>query len=65
MKVAIGFKTTSGPWGGGNKFVLSLSNHLKKKGHLVTNNLNDNDIDIILMIDPRSNHPNVTFTLNK
>ena len=62
MKVAIGYKIQNGPWGGGNAFVKSLSEFLKKKGHDVVYDLNDNDIDIILIIDPRSNHPNVTFT---
>ena len=62
MKIAIGFKTKKGPWGGGNKFVLSLSNYLKTNGHFVTYYLNDIDIDVILIIDPRFNHPNVTFT---
>ena len=44
MKIAIGFKSKKGPWGGRNKFVLSLSNYLKK-GHFVTYYLDDIDID--------------------
>jgi len=62
MKISIGYKVFEKPWGGGNQFVRSLIMSLKTKGFDVINHLNDNDIDIILIIDPRSNHPNVTFT---
>ena len=31
MKVAIGSKIMSGPWGGGNNFVKNLSKYLEEK----------------------------------
>ena len=42
-----------GPWGGGNLFVINLANYLTEKGHVVVFSLLDNDIDLILMTDPR------------
>jgi glycosyltransferase involved in cell wall biosynthesis len=62
MKVAIGYRLESGPWGGGNRFVLELVKDLELKGHIVVCDLNDADLDIILIMDPRHrNHPNITF----
>lgn len=61
MKVAIGYKIVTGPWGGGNRFVTALCESLTAKGHTVVHNLNDHDIDIILMIDPRIRIPNIPF----
>ena len=61
MKVAIGYKIIKGPWGGGNKFVDGLQKVLLEKGHLIVNNLVDNDIDIILVIDPRNEIKNIPF----
>ena len=31
MKIAIGYKIQTGPWGGGNAFAKSLATFLKKK----------------------------------
>jgi hypothetical protein len=53
MKVSIGSKIKSGPWGGGNLFVVNLKNFLESQNHEVVFNLDDADIDIILMTDPR------------
>ena len=61
MKVAIGYKVIEGPWGGGNRFVGALSTALSAAGHTVTYDLNDADIDVILIIDPRSRIPNISF----
>ncbi len=61
MKIAIGYEVIKGPWGGGNKFVDELKKALIKEGHLTVNNLSDNDIDIILIIDPRNEIKNITF----
>ena len=60
IKVAIGSQATSGPWGGGSAFVRSLSNGLLKAGHCVVYDLKSNDIDIILLTDPRR-IKNITF----
>lgn len=53
MKISIGTKIKDGPWGGGNLFAINLKNYLKKNGHLVVHDLNDDDIDIILITEPR------------
>ncbi len=61
MKIAIGYKIQTGPWGGGNAFAKSLSSFLKKKNHEVVYDLRDNDVDIILLTDPRGRSPQVTI----
>jgi hypothetical protein len=53
MKISIGSNIIKGPWGGGNRFAISLSAYLKNKGWDVTTDLSDPDIDIILMTEPR------------
>jgi len=53
MKISIGSNIIKGPWGGGNQFAISLSGYLENKGWKVTTELSDNDIDIILMTEPR------------
>jgi len=54
MKISIGSRIIEGPWGGGNLFVLNLSNYLIKGGHEVIYDLSEPDIDLILLTDPRS-----------
>lgn len=61
MKVAIGTKPHDGPWGGGNRFVMSLSTALTARGHVVVHDLDAPDIDIILIVDPRFRVPHVSF----
>ncbi|MFA5014473.1 MAG: glycosyltransferase [Actinomycetota bacterium] len=53
MKISIGSNIIKGPWGGGNRFAISLSEYLENKGWNVTTGLSDGDIDIILMTEPR------------
>ena len=53
MKISIGSKIIKGPWGGGNLFVINLSNYLISKGHQVVFDLTQKDIDVILLTDPR------------
>jgi len=62
MKVAVGSRIVEGPWGGGNRFVISLVNALSEQGHEVVFNLSDNDIDIILLTDPRARIKNVSIS---
>ena len=62
MKVAINFRQRSGPWGGGNRFLVSLVTALKERGDTVCYELNEDDIDLILLMDPRWRHPSLTFT---
>jgi len=61
MKIAIGYRLQSGPWGGGNSFVIALSDALEHAGHSVVFDLTDSDIDIILLIDPRGHLPLFSF----
>ena len=66
MKVSIGYKIESGPWGGGNRFVSNLQKALELNGHNVVFDLFDSDIDILLIINPRyRRNPNVTFGAGK
>ena len=55
MKIAIGSKIHKGPYGGGNKFAALLDAFLIRNGVHVVNYLDDRDIDIILVTDPRFN----------
>ena len=52
MKISIGSKFIEGPYGGGNLFVKNLQHYLIKNGHKVTYDLKDDDIDVILLINP-------------
>jgi hypothetical protein len=61
MKIAINTRPHDGPWGGGNRFVLSLAEAAKARGHEVAFDLKD-DTDLALIVDPRSRNPQLTFT---
>ena len=61
VKVAIGYRVVDGPWGGGNRFVAALNDALAAAEHEVVHDLRDPDIDIILIIDPRTRIPNIPF----
>ena len=62
MKISIGTNIKEGPWGGGNLFAINLRNYLIKKGHNVVQNLKDDDIDIILITEPRKTSESSAFT---
>ena len=62
MKVSIGTNLKDGPWGGGNLFAINLSNFLKEKDHDVVFDLFDDDIDIILLTEPRKTSESSAFT---
>ena len=53
MKVFFNLKPPNGSYGGGAFFVKNLSEFLITKNINITYKLNDNDIDIIIIIDPR------------
>ena len=53
MKISIGTRIKDGPWGGGNLFAINLRDFLEKAGHEVVYDLEDDDIDIILITEPR------------
>lgn len=61
MKIAIGYHLQSGPWGGGNQFARSLAGALEARGDSVRYDLNDSDLDVILLTDPRWRSPSVSF----
>ena len=61
MKVSIGSKIKNGPWGGGNLFLINFIDALKQAGHTVINHLNDRDIDVIFLFDPRKDSELATF----
>ena len=62
MKISIGTNIKEGPWGGGNLFAKNLKNYLENSGHTVIDNLNDNDIDLILITEPRKTSESSAFT---
>ena len=53
MKISIGYELIDGPWGGGNSFAIQLKNYMEKNDIQVVNTLKDEDIDIILLTEPR------------
>ena len=61
MKISISSKYVNKPWGGGNQFIKNLTNYLSKRGHKVIYDLNDNNIDIILLTDPRPYSTSVSY----
>ena len=61
MKISINYVVLNKIWGGGNKFVSALIKELKKNKHEVIHHLNDNDIDLILIIDPRKYLANINY----
>jgi len=62
MKVSIGTKIKDGPWGGGNLFAINLKNYLINNNHKVVFDLKDDDIDIILITEPRKTSESSAFT---
>lgn len=62
MKIAIGARLQEGPWGGGNQFALSLSDHLRRQGHEVGHALDRADLDLILLTEPRRSSASSAFT---
>jgi len=53
FKISIGSNLIKGPWGGGNQFAISLFKYLQEKGWKVSNSLQDKNIDVILLTEPR------------
>ena len=62
MKISIGTNIKEGPWGGGNLFAINLKNYLESNGCEVINHLFHNDIDIILLTEPRKTSESSAFT---
>lgn len=61
MKLAIGYNLTEGPWGGGNQFGNSLVRWLRARGWDVVFTLDSNDIDLILLVEPRKELKSCSF----
>lgn len=61
MKISIGANIKQSPWGGGNKFAISLANYLKSRGWVVVTDLKDKDIDVVLMMEPRRYSASSTY----
>ncbi len=61
MKISFGSEIKKTAWGGGNKFLINISNYLKLKNIEVVYDLKDNDIDIIVLMDPRVDSSSSTF----
>ena len=62
MKISIGTKIKEGPWGGGNLFAKNLSNFLKSNGHEVFFDLDNDELYIILITEPRKTSESSAFT---
>ena len=63
MKIAISYKPSRGSWGGGNQFVQSLVKGANDEDYKIVYDLKQNDIDIILLTDPRSFNQEITLDL--
>jgi len=61
LKIALSYKLNNGSWGGGNQFVKSLIKSASEEGLEIVYNLEQKDIDIILLTDPRSYNQEITF----
>jgi hypothetical protein len=61
MKIALNCRAHEGPWGGGNRFVISMQEALAAAGHRAVATLDD-DTDAVIIVDPRARNPLVTFT---
>jgi len=61
MKISLNCAIVDGPWGGGNRFLRSLVKAVEDNGNKVVFNLEDDDIDIIMLVDPRVNNPEQTY----
>jgi hypothetical protein len=61
MTIAIGMRVQSGPWGGGNQFAVALAKYLEARGVTVTHDLDDRNLDIILLTEPRRSSASSAF----
>lgn len=61
MKIAFNLNLSDGPSGGGISFLKNLCSELISNGHMVYFNLCEQDLDLILIMDPRWNHSNNAF----
>lgn len=60
-KISLGINLQPGPWGGGNQAMRALAERLSAKGAEVSFDLTAPDLDIILLVDPRSNSLSASY----
>ena len=61
LKISIGMQLRTGPWGGSNQFGVALVEYLQQRGVRVVFDLNEADIDLILLTDPRQQGMSATY----
>ena len=61
-KISLGANIIQGPWGGGNNFFKNFHKYFEKKGIQVINHLADEDIDLIVLTDPRRSSLSSSYT---
>ncbi len=61
MKISFGIHFQEGPWGGGNQFLKALAKALERRGHEVFTDLKVQDLDLILLVDPRAESVSSSF----
>ena len=55
LKISMGMNLQPGPWGGGNQFGKALRDYLRKEGEEVCFDLDQPDLDLVLLTEPRAN----------
>ena len=65
MKISINSQYVDSPWGGGNLFIKNIYEYLVDKGHKVSFDLKDKNLDIILIINPRQFSTNTSYSYKR
>jgi hypothetical protein len=61
LKIAFNLSPKTGPFGGGNSFLQNISEGLRHHGHEVHFDLSQDDLDFVVVLDPRWNHGMISF----
>lgn len=61
MNISIGCNIQSGPFGGGNQLNRALADHFIQLGHKVEFDLKSKDLDLIILVDPRTTLRSISF----
>lgn len=62
VKLSLGMKLQSGPWGGGNQVGHALAEYLQNKGVKLFFDLIEPDLDLIVLTEPRTNLKSSAFS---
>lgn len=62
--IALSMLPAAGPWGGASGFLWQLESALWRRGFRVVHNL-DREVDLVVCIDPRRDHPRKRFGLEE